>query len=59
MTVGAREVDWSVQCAGLEIARGRVPRVYDPCYLGIYVYDNTLCYLRWVKIEHAPADGNR
>lgn len=59
MTVGTREVDWSVQCAGLEIARGRVPRVYDPCYLGIYVYDNTLCYLRWVKIHHAPADGNR
>ena len=59
MTVGEREVEWSVQCAGLEIARGRIPRVYEPCYLGIYVYDNTLCYLRWVKIHPGPADGKR
>jgi hypothetical protein len=23
----------------------------------VYVYDNTLCYLRWLKVEHAPADA--
>lgn len=57
MTVGAREVEWSVNNCGLEIAQGRIPRSYDPCYLGIYVYDNTLCYLRSLKVEHAPADG--
>jgi hypothetical protein len=57
MTVGAREVEWSVNNCGLEIAQGRIPRTFDPCYLGVYVYDNTLCYLRWLKVEHAPADA--
>lgn len=57
MTVGAREVEWSVNNCGLEIARGRVSRAFDPCYLGVYVYDNTLCYLRWLKVDHAPADA--
>ena len=57
MTVGAREVEWSVNNCGLEIAQGRIPRTFDPCHLGVYVYDNTLCYLRWLKVEHAPADA--
>lgn len=56
MTVGDREVEWSVTHGGLEIARGRTPRVSDPCYLGIYAFDNTLCYLRCLKVDRTSAD---
>ena len=57
MTVGAGDVQWSVTSGGLEIAHGRLPRVFERPFLGVYVFDNTLCYLRWLKVEHAPADA--
>lgn len=57
MSVGQQEVSWSVQNCGLEIANGRFPRDHDPCYLGIYVYDNTTCFLRWLKVELDRSSG--
>jgi hypothetical protein len=57
MKLGEQEVSWSVQNSGLEIANGRFPRDHDPCYLGIYVYDNTTCFLRWLKVEPDRSSG--
>lgn len=57
MSVGQQEVAWSVQNSGLEIANGRFPRDIDPSYLGIYVYDNTTCFLRWLKVESDRSSG--
>ena len=57
MTVGAGDVQWSVTSGGLEIAHGRLPRVFERPFLGVYVFDNTLCYLRWLKVEHTSADA--
>lgn len=34
-----------------------VPRDHDLCYLGIYVYDNTTCFLRWLKVELDRSSG--
>ncbi len=57
-SLGSRlEVSWSVQNCGLEIANGRFPRDHDSCYLGIYVYDNTTCFLRWLKVELDRSSG--
>lgn len=57
MSVGQQEVAWSVQNSGLEIANGRFLRDIDPSYLGIYVYDNTTCFLRWLKVESDRSSG--
>ena len=52
--VGADRYSWQVASGGVQLATGSYPRIYQPGYLGIYAFDDTLCYL--TRLEIKPGD---
>jgi len=51
LEVGAREIGWSVHAGDRLLAEGRMTKPFDPCYLGLYAFDNTLCYVKRLEVD--------
>lgn len=45
---------WQVSTDSLVLCRGQYSGHFSPAHLGIYAFDNTLCYVSRLQIQHAP-----
>lgn len=52
LAVEERQLHWVVSSDGTRLAEGHSPSTMAPAYLGLYAYDNTLCYIRSMAITN-------
>ena len=55
LDIGAREIGWSVHSDDRLLVEGTMPKPFASCYLGLYAFDNTLCYVKRLRVDRSAS----